>query len=65
MLDIHSNQTIYTELPGLEIPKKKGTNGRTPTRIQLKTVYIWDKENNRYWAWISFKPVNGWLGNIK
>jgi SRSO17 transposase len=34
MLDIHSNQTIYTERPELEIPEKKGNKGRAPTRIK-------------------------------
>jgi len=34
MLDIHSNQTIYLEEPGLEIPQKKGRKGRAPTQIQ-------------------------------
>jgi SRSO17 transposase len=40
MLDIHSDQLIFTERPDLEIPKKKGSQGRTPTQIKPTTSSI-------------------------
>lgn len=40
MLDIHSDQTIYTEQPQLELPKRKSTKGREPKTLKPTTKGI-------------------------
>jgi SRSO17 transposase len=37
MLDIHSDQTIYTERPQLEIPERKSTRGKNPQKLKPTT----------------------------
>lgn len=37
MLDIHSDQVIYLERPGLEVPQRKSTKGKEPQKLKPTT----------------------------
>ena len=40
MLDIHSDLTVFTEFPHLEVPARKSSRGRTPTKVKPTTPGI-------------------------
>lgn len=68
MLDIHSDQLVFTERPQLEIPPKKGKKGRTPTKVKPD---IDSTKVNRYMenlppeAWMQLTVRNTAKGKLR
>jgi SRSO17 transposase len=54
MLDIHKDQTIYLADPAPDLPDRKSTRGRTPTRLQTDQLAI------EVGKWAEQQPPSAW-----
>lgn len=54
MVDVHSDQKIFTERPELIVPKRKSNRGRTPSRLKATT------EDTNVGKYLKTLQINDW-----